>query len=189
MFHPWVRKILWRRKWQPTPVFLPGKSHGWRSHVIAYLGQAKSYIWKQCYNSVSCVEPHLATCLGFPDSSVGKETACSSGDLGSIPGLGRFPGGGHGNPLQYSCLQNPMDRGVCWAAAHGVTELDTTERLTQHSTGGHKIDPTHLNLQIKNKSLHSISTESILQQDSANFFLKGQIVSIIGFMGHMFSVT
>ena len=45
--------------------------------------------------------------LGFPDSSVGKEYACNVGDLGSIPGLGRSPGGGHGDPLQHSCLENP----------------------------------------------------------------------------------
>ena len=49
--------------------------------------------------------------LGGPDS---KESACNAGDLGSNPGLGRFPGGGHGNPLQYSCLENPMDREVWW---------------------------------------------------------------------------
>ena len=47
-------------------------------------------------------------------------------DAGLIPGLGRSPGGGHGNPLQYSCLENPMDRGAWWATAHGVTESDMT---------------------------------------------------------------
>ena len=45
--------------------------------------------------------------LGFPGGSGGKESACNAGDLGSIPGLGRSPGGAHGNPLQYSCLENP----------------------------------------------------------------------------------
>ena len=49
------------------------------------------------------------------------------GDAGLIPGSGRSPGGGHGNPLQYSCLENPMDRGAWWATVHGVKELDTTE--------------------------------------------------------------
>ena len=53
---------------------------------------------------------------GFPGDSDGKASACSAGDLGLIPGLGRSPGGGHGNPLQYSCLENPMDRGA-WQAA------------------------------------------------------------------------
>ena len=48
-------------------------------------------------------------------------------DAGSIPGLGRSPGGGHGNPLQYSCLQNPMDRGAWWAMVFKVAKSDTTE--------------------------------------------------------------
>ena len=48
--------------------------------------------------------------MGFPSGSDSKESACNEGDLCLIPGLGRPPGGGHGNPLQYSCLQNPMDR-------------------------------------------------------------------------------
>ena len=48
--------------------------------------------------------------MGFPGGSDGKESACNVGDLGCIPGLERYPGGGHGNPLQYSCLENPMDR-------------------------------------------------------------------------------
>ena len=54
--------------------------------------------------------------------SDGKESACNVGDLGSIPGLGRSPGGGDGKPLQYSCLENPMDRGAWWATVHEVTE-------------------------------------------------------------------
>ena len=52
----------------------------------------------------------------------GKESTCKAGDVGSIPSLGRSPGGGHGSPLQYSCLENPMDRGVWWAAVHGVAK-------------------------------------------------------------------
>ena len=68
-FDPWVGKILWRRAWQPTPVF-----------------------------------------LGFLCGSAGKESACNAGDLGSIPGLGGSPGEGNGYPLQYPCLENPMDR-------------------------------------------------------------------------------
>ena len=57
---------------------------------------------------------------GFSGGSDSKESACSAGDLGLIPGLGRSPGGGHGNPLQYSYLGNPMDRGAWRAIIHGV---------------------------------------------------------------------
>ena len=59
---------------------------------------------------------------GFTCGSVGKESACSAGDPGLIPESGRFPGEGNGNPLQYSCLENPMDRGAWWATVHGVTK-------------------------------------------------------------------
>ena len=59
---------------------------------------------------------------GFPCSSVGKESACSAGDPGLIHGLGRSPGEGNGNPLQYPCLDNLMDREVWWAAVHGVAK-------------------------------------------------------------------
>ena len=66
----------------------------------------------------------------------GKESACNAGatgDLGSIPGSGRSPGEGHGNPLQYSCLENPVDRGAQWAIVHGVAKSRT--RLKRLSNG------------------------------------------------------
>ena len=59
--------------------------------------------------------------MAFPGGSDGKESACNAGDLGSVPGSGRSPGEGHGNPLKYSCLENPMDRGAWRATVHGVT--------------------------------------------------------------------
>ena len=62
-----------------------------------------------------------------------KNLPASAGDVrdtGSIPGSGRSPGEGNGNPLQYSCLENPMDRGACWATAHRVAESDVTEWLS-----------------------------------------------------------
>ena len=60
---------------------------------------------------------------GFPHSSVGKESACNVGDLDSIPGSGRSPGEGNGNPLQYSCLENPMYREAWQAMVYGVTRV------------------------------------------------------------------
>ena len=54
-----------------------------------------------------------------------KASACNAGDLGLIPGLGRSPGEGNGNPLQYSCLENPMDRGAWWATVHEVAKSQT----------------------------------------------------------------
>ena len=59
---------------------------------------------------------------GFPGGLDGKESACNAEDLGSIPGLGRSLGEGNGNPLQYSCLENSMDKGAWWATVHGVTK-------------------------------------------------------------------
>ena len=68
--------------------------------------------------------------LGFPSASDGKESTCNAGDPGSIPGSGSSPGGGHGNPLQYSFLGNPMDRGGWWATVtKSHKELNITERL------------------------------------------------------------
>ena len=61
----------------------------------------------------------------FPGGSGGKESTCSEGNLDSIPGLGRSSGGGHSNPLQYSCLENPRDGGAWWAAVYGVTQNRT----------------------------------------------------------------
>ena len=65
--------------------------------------------------------------MGFPGGPVGKESVCNAGGLGLIPGLGRSLGEGNDNPLQYSCLENPTERGAWWATVYGVTkELDTT---------------------------------------------------------------
>ena len=85
--------------WDPCQVFLVGKSLFYSKHVLS-----TSYI----------------NTLGFPHSPVGKESACHAGDLGLIPGSGWSPGKGNGNPLQYSCLENPMDRGAWQATIHGV---------------------------------------------------------------------
>ena len=63
--------------------------------------------------------------MGFPGGSDGKASACNAGDPGSIPGSGRSPGEGNGNPLQHSCLENPMDGGAWKAAVHGVAKSRT----------------------------------------------------------------
>ena len=68
--------------------------------------------------------------VGFPGGLDGKESTCNVGDLCSIPGLGRSPRGGYGNPLQYSCLENPMDGGAWRATVHGVKKSDMTEWLS-----------------------------------------------------------
>ena len=65
--------------------------------------------------------------MGFPGGSDGKEPACSAENTGLIPGSGRSPGEGNGNPLQYSCLENPMDRGAWQATVHRVAKSDMTE--------------------------------------------------------------
>ena len=73
--------------------------------------------------------------MGFPDSSVGKESTCSVGDLGSIPGLGRSPGEGKGYPLQYSGLENSMD------SPWSPKELDTAERISLSLSYGYTLFP------------------------------------------------
>ena len=70
---------------------------------------------------------------GLPPGLSGKESTCSdTGDAGSIPGSGRSPGGGHGNPLQYSCLENPMHREAWRATVHGLQESNMTEQQNHH---------------------------------------------------------
>ena len=65
--------------------------------------------------------------MGFPGGSVVKNLPANARDAGLISGSGRFPQEGNGNPLQYSCLGNPMHRGAWWAIVHGIAELNTTE--------------------------------------------------------------
>ena len=107
----------WRREWLPTPVFLPGELHAQRS----LLGYSP---WNHKESDTTEIQIAL---FAFPRGSVGKESACNVGELGLIPGLGRSPGEGNGNPLQYSYLENFMDRGPWRATILGVSELDVTE--------------------------------------------------------------
>ena len=85
--------------------------------------------------------PKETKVMGFPHSSVGKSSACNAGDPGSIPGSGRSPGEENGSPLQYSCLENPMDKGAWKAAVHRIARVGHNlgtkpppppERLTVH---------------------------------------------------------
>ena len=85
------------------------------------LGKKQMFLWF----GFSFLPPLFICAVIFPSGSDDKESACNEGDLSSIPGLGRFPGGGHGNPLQYSCWRIPMERGAWWATVHGVAKSRT----------------------------------------------------------------
>ena len=93
------------------------------------------------YSSFSCCLLFKLSCSlvysGLPFGSDGDDSACNARDLGSIPGSGRSPGEGRGNPLQYSCLGNPMDREAWWATVHGAAKSGT--RL--NNTGYHDKQP------------------------------------------------
>ena len=158
----------WRRKWQPTPVFLPGESQGreawwaavygvtqsrtllkwlssssrmrirvsfstqhgswhivgaqWTSAVISGTQGVEDWVrvrpWTWALKLLGC----LLDIQGFPGGSDGKESTCNVGDPGSITGSGRFPGEGNRYPVQYSCLENPMDRGAWWAIVHRIAK-------------------------------------------------------------------
>ena len=132
-------------RWQPTrlphPWDSPGKNTGVGCHFLLQCMKVKSE------REVAQSSPTLATpwtagyqaplstgffrqeywsgvlaSYIFPCTSVSKESSCSAGDPGLIPGSGRSPGEGYGKPLQYPCLENPMDRGAWWAAVHGVAK-------------------------------------------------------------------
>ena len=97
----------------------------------------------------------------FPAGSEVKASACNAGDLGSIPGLGRSSGDGNGNPLQYSCLENPMDGGAWWAIVHGVAKSWTWLSDFTHSL-------THENLIKSNQFVNvhlSISLSILIDTD------------------------
>ena len=119
-FGSWVWKIPWRREWQPIPVFLPEKSHGQRS-LVGYSPKSCKEVdrteheqGEQCSMS-KANNAAIYKLWAFPGGSDGEESVCNAGDPGSIPGSERSPGGGNGNPLQYSCPENSMDRGS-WRA-------------------------------------------------------------------------
>ena len=121
-FNPWVRKIPWRREWQPTPVCLPRNFHAERS-----LAGCSPWGRKESDATEHTSEASVASVLGagLPWGLSGKESACQCRRCGSIPGSGRSSGGGNGYPLRSSCWDNPMDRAGWWAAAHGIAKSQT----------------------------------------------------------------
>ena len=116
----------------------PSSSTGKRTHL-----QCRRSWFDSCVRKFSRRRHRLPTpvSLSFPDGSDSKESACNVGDLGSTPGMEKSPGGGHGNPLQYSCLENPQgQRSLVGYGPRGCKESDTTERLCTLE----KIIPTNL---------------------------------------------
>ena len=110
----------------------PGEGNG---YPLQYLGMessmecivhgvAKSQTWLVTFTSLQYEN------MGFLGGSDSKESVCNAGNLDSIPGWERSPGEWNGNPLQYSCLENSMNRGAWWATVRGTADLDTTERVT-----------------------------------------------------------
>ena len=177
--HP--RYLIWRRQWHPTPVLLPGKSHGWRSLVgCSPWGRWESDTTERLHFhvSLSCIgegngNPLQCSCLENPRDGgawwvavygvaqsrtwlkqlsssssryliwvsqvvlVVKNPPADAGDardVHSIPGSGKSPGGRQGNPLQYSCLENPMDRGAWRATVPRVTKSQTRRKWLSTNT-------------------------------------------------------
>ena len=96
--------------------------------------------------------------MGFPGCSDGKKSTCNAGDLGSIPGSGRSPGRGHGNSLQYSCLENPHgQRSLAHYSPWGRKESDTTEQLSTH---------TSLKIEVFNTSTYNENQDVISKKKS-----------------------
>ena len=107
MSFPWFRGMKW------------GQSKTGKTKVINVHGKKQQVQWKE---------------LGFPGDSGGKESTSKAGDVGLSPGQGRSPGEGNGNALQYSGLENPMDRGAWWATVHWVAkELGLPDGSTQNT--------------------------------------------------------
>ena len=106
----------------------PGSSSGKKIHLQCRRSQLDSWVGKFPRRRDRLPTPVF---LSFSGGSDSKESAHNVGDLGSIPGLGRFPGGGHGNPLKHSCLETPHGQGsLAQYSPRGPKELDTTERLS-----------------------------------------------------------
>ena len=139
--------------WEPRlrPTTFPNKDSSSKKHN--FLPMEGSPFWKWVFTSRVWAAPCLGIreVLGFPRGSDGKEFTCNARDLGLIPGLGRSPGGWHGNTLQYSCLENPMDR-IAWeATVYGVAK----SRIQLNMCACICMDFCK---QVSNKLIHSLST-------------------------------
>ena len=110
-------------------IFLTQRSNLHLLHLTTLAGRFFTISTKITWTVFKLLEMHgpdpMYLILSFPGSSVGKESACNVGDLGLIPGLGRSLGEGNGNALQYSCLEDSMDRGAWRAIVHGVAKSQT----------------------------------------------------------------
>ena len=103
------------------------------SHSLRVLLGKETYLYSMnsimplplYFSSLDLLLRTVSDILDFPGGSDGKASAYNVGDPGSIPGSGRSPGEGNGNPLSYSCLENPMDGGAWWATVHGVPKSQT----------------------------------------------------------------
>ena len=115
---------------------------------------------------------------GLPWWLSSKESVCNAGDRDSIPGSGRSPGGGHGNPLQYSCLENSIDRGAWWATVHGVTKSQTWLKQLSRQVLSHRCSEYQLCPQGWDWFSPSNLQVSIQRQQSAFMDTRGPVIAL-----------
>ena len=132
--------LAWRIPGTGEPDGLPSMGshrvrHDWSDLAAAAAAAAACIPWRNIYLDLPS--------LGFPCGSASKESACNVGDLGSIPRLGRYSGEEKGYPLQYSCLENPRNRGAWWASVYGVAQSWT--RLKRLSSSSSRILKNYTN--------------------------------------------
>ena len=119
----------------------------------------QSWLWCQFIMKI-----FLWNCYCFPRGSDGKESACNAGDPGSSPGSGRSPWEGNGNPLWYSCLENPIDRRAWWITVHGVTKNGTalSEHTHTHQCTGVRYERLQgCNERLQMKDMHRVWCASV----------------------------